>query len=59
MWYVMLDIALFGSMAPNAARESNDIYVLVTLDGSAISARYFRGAILSRNKMRHYYFYRT
>ncbi|GAA3975681.1 nucleotidyltransferase family protein [Allohahella marinimesophila] len=34
-------IALFGSVARNAATESSDIDVLVDFDGAASSSRYF------------------
>ncbi|MDQ1362826.1 MAG: uncharacterized protein QG652_686 [Pseudomonadota bacterium] len=41
MRYGVVDIALFGSTARNAARENSDIDVLVKFDGPATSFRYF------------------
>ncbi len=35
------DLALFGSTARDAARESSDVDVLVSFDGPATSDRYF------------------
>lgn len=35
------ELALFGSMARDQAREGSDIDILVSFDGPATSARYF------------------
>jgi len=35
------DLALFGSVARDAARSESDIDILVAFDGPATSARYF------------------
>lgn len=35
------ELALFGSMARDQAREESDIDILVSFDGPATSARYF------------------
>jgi hypothetical protein len=39
--YGVIDIALFGSAARDAARVDSDIDVLVSFDGPATSERYF------------------
>ena len=39
--YGVTDIALFGSMARDAALEGSDVDILVAFDGPATSDRYF------------------
>jgi predicted nucleotidyltransferase len=39
--YGVKDLALFGSVARNAARSDSDIDILVAFDGPATSERYF------------------
>ena len=39
--YGVMELAVFGSMARNAAAPDSDIDVLVDFDGPATSARYF------------------
>src|SRR3954468_29749 len=39
--YGVTDLAVFGSVVRDAAREGSDVDVLVSFDGPATSARYF------------------
>ena len=39
--YGVTDLAVFGSVVRDAAREGSDVDVLVAFDGPATSARYF------------------
>ncbi len=39
--YGVTELALFGSMVRDAARETSDVDVLVNFDGPATSERYF------------------
>jgi uncharacterized protein len=39
--YGVTELALFGSTARNAAKETSDMDILVDFDGPATSARYF------------------